>query len=116
MKDGAGNEIGRLSFKQHSGDGDPVRAGDGNPLTWNTKLPQRLAITPEAQGNPRDYVQFMINSQSWKTTDNGTPGCNTGEWSSSFSPAVSLIPAYLVLEICTNAVAQDRNMDCFFNC
>ncbi|KAL8724612.1 MAG: hypothetical protein Q9181_006752 [Wetmoreana brouardii] len=99
MKDHAGNEIGRLGFKKNSGDGEPQSEGDKNPLNWQTKLPQILAITSEAQGHPRDYVQFTIGSQSWKTSDpdTGTPRCNVGGWSSDYSPA-------------------DRNMDCFFKC
>lgn len=92
MKDGAGNEIGRLGFKKDSGDGDPQGEGDGNPLHWETKLPDKLSITSEAQGNPRDYMQFYIGSQSWSTNspDTGTPRCNVGGWSSNFSPSVSL--------------------------
>lgn len=92
MKDGAGNEIGRLGFKKDSGDGDPQPEGDGNPLNWETKLPEKLAITSEAQGNPRDYIQFTIGGQSWKSSDpdEGTPRCNVGGWTSRYSPAVSL--------------------------
>lgn len=92
MKDGAGNEIGRLGFKKNSGDGDPQSEGDGNSLNWETKLPDKLVITSEAQGNPRDYIQFTIGGQSWKTSDpdTGTPRCNVGKWNSHYSPAVSL--------------------------
>ena len=92
MKDGAGNEIGRLGFKKDSGDGDPQSEGDGNSLQWETKLPDKLIITSEAQGDPKDYIQFTIGAQSWKTSDpaTGTPRCKVGGWSSSYSPAVSV--------------------------
>lgn len=92
MKDGTGNEIGRLGFKKNSGDGDPQSEGAGNSLNWETKLPDKLVITSEAQGNPRDYIQFTIGGQSWKTSDpdTGTPRCNVGGWNSHYSPAVSL--------------------------
>ena len=92
MKDGAGNEIGRLGFKKDSGDGDPQSEGDGNPLNWETKLPDKLGITSEAQGNPKDYVQFTIGGQKWNTNDpdTGTPRCDVGGWNRQYSPAVSL--------------------------
>lgn len=92
MKDGANKEIGRLGFKKDSGDGDPQGEGDGNPIQWETKLPDKLQITSEAQGNPRDYIQFSIGAQSWTTSDGNTsnPRCNVGGWSSDFSPAVSI--------------------------
>ncbi len=93
MKDGAGNEIGRLGFKKDSGDRDPQSEGDKNPLNWETKLPDKLVITSEAQGHPRDYVQFTIGGQSWTTNDpdTGTPRCNVGGWNSDYSPTVSLL-------------------------
>lgn len=89
--DGVGAVIGTLGFAANGKDGAPVSAGDKNSLSWNSKLPLNLVITPEAQGNPRDYVQFSIRAQSWRTTtDNGTPRCQTGgDWSSDHSPAVS---------------------------
>lgn len=62
MRDGAGNGVGRLGFKKDSGDGDPQSEGDGHPLNWETKLTDKLVITSEAQGNPKDYVQFTIGS------------------------------------------------------
>ncbi|TVY27287.1 Lipase [Lachnellula hyalina] len=98
MKDNAGNTIGTEGFASDGTDGSPEKAGDGNPLKWSTKIPDQLVLTPEAGGNPRDYIQFTVGSQSW-TTDNqtGMPYCNVGGWSSNYSPA-------------------NRNMDCFFNC
>lgn len=92
MKDGAGKEIGRLGFKKDSGDGDPQEEGDGNPLEWETKLSNKLQITSEAQGDPKDYIQFTIESQSWKTSDAnaGNPRCEVGGWSGDFTPIVSL--------------------------
>ncbi|KAI2615686.1 hypothetical protein GGR54DRAFT_264601 [Hypoxylon sp. NC1633] len=99
MKDGAGNTISTVGFAANGKDADPQSAGDGSPLVWSTNLPDTLSITPEAQGNPRDYVQFTIGSQSWTTNDpdSGRPRCNVGGWSSHYSPA-------------------NRNMDCFFAC
>lgn len=89
LKDGAGAVIGTLGFADNGKDGAPVSAGDGNALDWNSKLPLSLAITPEAQGNPRDYVQFSIGAQQWRTTTGeGTPRCQTGDWSSEYSRAV----------------------------
>ncbi|XXH06190.1 hypothetical protein Hte_012636 [Hypoxylon texense] len=91
MRDGAGATIGTIGFAANGKDADPQSAGDGNPLVWGTNLPDRLSITPEAQGNPRDYVQFTIGSQSWTTNDpnSGRPRCKVGGWSSNFTPAVS---------------------------
>lgn len=99
MRDGAGATIGTVGFAANGKDADPQSAGDGNPLVWDTRLPDALSITPEAQGDPRDYVQFTIGSQSWTTNDpdSGRPRCNVGGWSSHYSPA-------------------DRSMDCFFAC
>lgn len=95
LKDGAGATIGTI-------DGDPVSAGDGNPYHWNSKLPNSLDVTPEAQGNPRDYVQFTIGTQTWKSPKgDGTPRCNTGDWSSHYSPAVSPSPL-LTIGLCPN--------------
>ena len=89
MKDGAGAVIGTLGFADNSKDGAPVGAGDKDVLTFNSKLPIGLVITPEARENPRDYIQFTIGAQSWRTTtDKGTPHCQTGDWSSDYSPAV----------------------------
>ena len=92
MKDGAGNEIGRVGFKTNSGDGDPVEEGDGNPLNWQDVLPDKLQIISEA--NAGDYVQFYIGTNSWKAKQGdqnfgSPPGCNVGGWSSSLQPHVS---------------------------
>jgi hypothetical protein len=90
LKDGAQAVIGTLGFAANGKDGASIGAGDGNSLTWNSKLPNGLVITPEAQGNPRDYVQFTFAAQSWRTTtDKGTPRCQAGGWNSQYSPAVS---------------------------
>lgn len=99
MKDGAGNEIGRLGFNTNSGDGDPQSEGDGHPLQWQTKLPDNLAITSEAQGNPKDYVQFGIGAQTWSTNDpdSGTPRCDVGGWNKEYSPAVSFATIFFLL-------------------
>ncbi len=90
MKDGAGAVIRTLGFAADGKHGASVHAGDKDSLTFNSKLPNGLVITPEARGNPRDYVQFAIGAQSWTTsTDKGTPRCSTGVWTSEFTPAVS---------------------------
>ncbi|KAI0903680.1 SGNH hydrolase-type esterase domain-containing protein [Ustulina deusta] len=98
MKDGAGNVIGTLGFAPNGVDPALIGAGDGHSLDFNSKLPLSLVITPEAGGNPSDYIQFTIGAQSWSTaTGTGRARCDTGSWSSSFSPA-------------------SRLMDCFFLC
>ena len=119
MKDGAGAVIGTLGFASDGQTGAPVGAGDKDALTWNSKLPSGLVITPEAQGDPRDYVQFTIGGQSWKTSDgSGTPRCQTGGWSSAYSPAVSYSSSSIVVVTGYGLIntEQNRNMDCFFNC
>lgn len=99
MKDGTGTVIGTVGFADNGQDSAPVTAGDGNPLVWKSSLPDGLSITPEAQGDPRDYIQFSIGGQNWKTsTGTGTAYCQTGDWDSSYSPAVSF-PSSFVLEI-----------------
>lgn len=50
MKHGAGAVIGTLGFANDGKEGAPVSAGDEDSLTWNSKLPSGLVITPEAQG------------------------------------------------------------------
>lgn len=111
MKDGAGHEIGRLGFKKNSGDGDPQSEGDKSPLHWQTKLPDTLAIKSEAAGHPRDYIQFDIGRQSWKTSDpdTGIPGCKVRGWSSHFSPSVSLsiLKTYLRHELMDETASYD---------
>ncbi|KAI0970598.1 SGNH hydrolase-type esterase domain-containing protein [Xylaria arbuscula] len=98
MKDGANNVIGTLGFAPNGVDPALVSAGDKNPLSFNSKLPDSLVITPEARGNPRNYVQFAIGSQSWTTTTStGNARCQTGDWSADYTPA-------------------NRNMDCYFQC
>ncbi|KAI1298001.1 SGNH hydrolase-type esterase domain-containing protein [Xylaria venustula] len=98
MKDGANNVIGTLGFAPNGVDPALVSAGDKNPVRFDSNLPDSLVITPEARGNPRDYIQFTIGSQSWTTTTSaGNARCQTGDWSSTWSPA-------------------NRNMDCYFQC
>ncbi|KAJ3539856.1 hypothetical protein NM208_g5315 [Fusarium decemcellulare] len=87
MVDGAKNEIGRARFKKNSGDGDPIECGDGDPFSWETKLPDRLDITPEARN---DYVQFNIGGRSWTThKKDGETSCSVGGYSGRYSPIVS---------------------------
>ncbi|KAI0533025.1 SGNH hydrolase-type esterase domain-containing protein [Xylaria digitata] len=98
MRDGAGNTIGTLGFAPNGRDPALINAGDGHGLDFYSKLPDTLVITPEARGNPRDYIQFAIGSQSWRTTTTaGSARCETGSWTSDYSP-------------------RDRNMDCYFIC
>ncbi|RWA05984.1 hypothetical protein EKO27_g9124 [Xylaria grammica] len=98
MKDGAGKTIGTLGFAPNGRDPAFIEAGDDHSLFWDSNLPDQLVITPEAAGNPRDYMQFTIGSQSWRTsTDTGDARCDTGAWSSGSSP-------------------RNRTMDCFFLC
>ena len=87
LDDGAGNTIGT------SPPGSPIDAGDGNGFSWNTKLPNSLVMTPEAQGDPADYIQFTIGTQSWKSSQNDDtqmPFCNVGGYNSPYSSDVSL--------------------------
>ncbi|KAI1113551.1 SGNH hydrolase-type esterase domain-containing protein [Nemania sp. NC0429] len=98
MKDGAGKTIGTLGFAPNGIDAAFISAGDGHPLNFLSKLPDPLAMTPEARGNPKDYIQFTIGTQSWTTaTTTGAARCDTGAWSWDYSP-------------------RNRIMDCFFNC
>ncbi|KAI1420267.1 SGNH hydrolase-type esterase domain-containing protein [Xylaria sp. FL1777] len=98
MKDGAGKTIGTLGFAPNGVDPALISAGDGHSLAFNSKLPDSLIITPEAAGHPRDYIQFAMGSQSWRTTTTtGSARCDTGGWSSDYSPA-------------------SRDMECLFQC
>jgi hypothetical protein len=91
MKDGAGAVISTLGFDSSGENGVELEAGDGNPLKFNTALPNPVVMTPEAAGHPRDYIQFNFGDQAWTTSDStGMPYCNTGGWSSDYSPAVSI--------------------------
>lgn len=112
MKDGAGNEIGRIGFQKDSGDGYGQIEGDGNPSKWETKLPDKLAISSEAQGNPRNYIQFTIGAQNWKTSDpnEGMPRCNVGEWSSQWSPTVGLLTPSIPVWECKLMIVWSRNV------
>lgn len=93
MKDGGGNTIGTLGFAPNGVDPAFINAGDGHPLNFDSKLPDPLAMTPEARGNPRDYIQFTIGGQSWTTeTTTGSARCDTGKWTWDYSPRVSPPP------------------------
>lgn len=86
LDDGAGATIGT------SPAGSPIDAGAGNSFSWNTKLPNPLVMTPEAQGNPSDYIQFSIGTESWPSSQNDDtkmPFCNVGGFNSPYSPDVS---------------------------
>ncbi|KAF2970843.1 hypothetical protein GQX73_g2800 [Xylaria multiplex] len=98
MWDGAGNTIGTLGFAPNGRDPALISAGDGHGLDFNSKLPLSLVITPEARGNPKDYIQFSIGSQSWTTgISAGSARCVVGAWTSRASP-------------------RNRNIDCYFIC
>ncbi|KAI0425568.1 SGNH hydrolase-type esterase domain-containing protein [Xylaria sp. FL1042] len=98
MKDGAGKTISTLGFQPNGADAAPVVAGDSNPLGFGSTLPDLLVMTPEARGNPRDYIQYAIGGQSWTSgTDMGNARCDVGDWTSDSSP-------------------RNRAMDCFFQC
>ena len=87
LDDGAGATIGT------SPPGSPIDAGAGNAFSWNTKLPNPLVMTPEAQGNPADYIQFTIGTESWQSSqhdDTKMPFCKVGGLNSDYSPDVSL--------------------------
>jgi hypothetical protein len=90
MKDGAGNAIGTLGFAPNGVDPALISAGDGHGLSFGSKLPDPLVITPEARGNPADYIQFTIGPQSWSSsTSTGSAWCDTGAWTTYYSPRVS---------------------------
>ncbi|MCJ1376928.1 hypothetical protein MMC17_000018 [Xylographa soralifera] len=94
LDDGAGVIIGT------SPPGSPIDAGDGNSFSWNTKLPNPLVMTPEAQGNPADYIQFTIGTESWQSSQNDDtkmPFCNVGGFNSDYSLDVSLSSLHLPL-------------------
>ncbi|KAI1274942.1 SGNH hydrolase-type esterase domain-containing protein [Xylaria sp. FL0933] len=98
MKDGAGKIIGKLGFQPNGVDPAPVVAGDKNPLSFSSNLPDLLVMTPEARGHPRDYIQFTIGTQSWTTVmKEGSARCDLGDWTSDYSP-------------------RHRLMDCYFQC
>ncbi|KAI1171545.1 SGNH hydrolase-type esterase domain-containing protein [Nemania sp. FL0916] len=99
MKDAAGKTIGTVGFAPNGVDPAMIEAGDGHPLILDSKLPDRLEITPEVRGKPADYVQFTIGSQSWttSTTTGNVARCDTGSWSANYSP-------------------RHRTMDCYFIC
>lgn len=88
MFDNDKNEIGQAGFKSDgSGDGDPISCGDSNPYSWETKLPDNLKITPEAQN---DYIQFDIGNRSWKSSDSsGDKQCSVGGFDTRLTPQVS---------------------------
>lgn len=64
MKDGAGNEIGRVGSTNNNGDGDLQAQGDGNSLNLETRLPNKFVIKSKARGHPKNYIHF-INQSAW---------------------------------------------------
>lgn len=121
LKDGSGAVIATLGFDSSGQNGVGIDAGAFDPLSFNSALPNPLVITPEAQNG--DYIQFTIGSQSWTTKDNGAvPGCNTGAWSSAYSPAVSIPCLFLILNMANqysrivtwivSSIARDKSSVC----
>lgn len=101
MKDGAKDVIATAGFASNGEDGAPILAGDGNSFNFDSVLPVSLAITPEAQGNPKDYIQFGFGDESWTTnTNSGELACTVGGFNRQYSPDVSI--PLLQLEIRSN--------------
>ncbi|KAF7958010.1 hypothetical protein EAE96_003577 [Botrytis aclada] len=103
ITDGIGNDVPVMGGEE---DGPKnitkVAAGDGNPYIFNTTLSFPLVITPELDGNPSDYIQFVYGSQSWTTNvRSGMPYCSVGGWD---IPGTDLDAFW------------NRNMDCYFYC
>ncbi|KAF7904645.1 hypothetical protein EAF00_001979 [Botryotinia globosa] len=102
IKDGIGNDIPVMGNEEDGSKDITKVAGNGNPYIFNTTLPFPLVITPELNGNPSDYIQFVYGSQSWTTSVNsGMPNCSVGGWT---NPGTSL------------GAISNRNMDCYFYC
>ena len=85
---------GTSSSKKQIGYHDKAVAGARAPLGVTMDgVKDTLVITPEQQN---DYVQFALGSQMWKSSDRGS--CTVGGWDPRQDfPAVSFIPAYLLL-------------------
>ncbi|KAM0172999.1 hypothetical protein ACHAPF_007081 [Botrytis cinerea] len=102
VTDGSGKNIPIIGTEDNDTQSIKQVAGDGNPYVFNTTLPFPLVITPEFDGNPSNYIQFVYGSQSWTTSvDSGMPYCTVGGWD---IPGTSL------------GAVSNRNMDCFFYC
>lgn len=78
--------------KKVIGHSDETDAGDKNPLNVSIEgLDIVLVITPETQ---HDYIQFMLGSQGWKSSDKGS--CSLGGWDPRQGyPAVSFFPPFV---------------------
>ncbi|THV53542.1 hypothetical protein BGAL_0048g00390 [Botrytis galanthina] len=88
ITDGIGNDIPVMGNGEDGSKDITKVAGDGNPYVFNTTLPFPIVITPELNGNPSDYIQFVYGSQSWTTSVNsGMPNCIVGGWT---NPGTSL--------------------------
>jgi hypothetical protein len=91
LRDGSGAVIDTLGFRSNGKDGVQVSVGDSNPLHFNSHLPYPIVITPEGTG---EYIQFNYDTQAWTTnSDTGVPFCQTGGWSNSWGPIVSILPS-----------------------
>ncbi|TGO76306.1 hypothetical protein BELL_0163g00140 [Botrytis elliptica] len=105
ITDGIGNDIPVMGSGEDGSKNITKVAGDGNPYVFNTTLPFPIVITPELNGNPSDYIQFVYGTQSWTTSVNsGMPNCSVGGWA---NPETSLGAI---------SVRANRNMDCYFYC
>lgn len=81
VTDGSGKNIPIIGTEDNDTQSIKQVAGDGNPYVFNTTLPFPLVITPEFDGNPSNYIQFVYGSQSWTTSvDSGMPYCTVGGW------------------------------------
>ncbi|KAF7907125.1 uncharacterized protein EAF01_004712 [Botrytis porri] len=99
MTDGGGNDI---PAEVDSAKNVTKVAGDGDPYIFNTMLPFPLIITPEFDGSPPNYIQFVYGNQSWTTNVNsGMPYCSVGGWDNPVNPSGAI---------------SNRNMDCYFYC
>ncbi|TGO40660.1 hypothetical protein BHYA_0033g00130 [Botrytis hyacinthi] len=88
ITDGIGNDIPLMVNGEYDSKDTTKVAGDGNPYIFNTTLPFPIVITPELNGNPSDYIQFVYGSQSLTTSVNSEmPNCSVGGWT---NPGTSL--------------------------
>ncbi len=66
---------------------------DGDPLSVESKLEDKLFVTQINLPNQSEYLQFVLGAQKWTSTDKldqRTPGCHLGDWDGSNNPSVSL--------------------------
>ncbi|KAF5879174.1 uncharacterized protein Bfra_006379 [Botrytis fragariae] len=88
ITDDIGNDIPVMRSGEDGSKNIKKVAGDGNPYIFNTTLPLPLVITPEFNGNPPNYIQFVYGSQSWTTNvHSGMPYCSVGDWDSPGTPS-----------------------------